>query len=66
MIRDLTDAFRKTAPAANQKFDRKSQIETSCCQGSPAPKVKNHASSGYATVLPNVRKVCTVNVKMIE
>ena len=33
MIGDVTDIFRNTTSAANQKFAGKSQIETSICQG---------------------------------
>ena len=32
MIRDVIDFFRITTPAVNQKFFRKSQIETSTFQ----------------------------------
>ena len=61
MIGDVIDTFKITTSAANQKFARKNQTETSTSQSVSysSPSSVHHISLGYAILKPSIKETCS-------
>ena len=63
MTEDVIGTFKNTTPVANQKYDRKIQIDRSAYHMVSYSEIwyVDHVLLGNGILMPNVSEVCTLN-----